>query len=603
MAAAAAGGRILCTRIPVPFPVLLLGVGMAAGVDGAGIIKVEELGSLVPFAVAVAVALIVFEGGTRLNLRGLRRTGPVVRNLVVGGLVVTPLVGMLAAALIVGLPWRTAALFGALVCVTGPSVIGPLLRAVRVNDKIRTALLGEGVIIDPFGALLTLFLLDIALAESVDPGGPARWVISRVALGVATGAAGAAVVYGVTRVVRRLEGHEVALLAVGAALGVFGISETLGNESGLTAMVVMGIALGSLPIPHREAMDQFQETIVAFLVASVYVLLAASVSLESLGDLWPAGFLAVGVLMVVGRPLLVALATWRSDLNVRERLFLAAVAPRGVVAASLASVVAVEAEGRLGGAQDQLVALVFLVILMTIGLQSAYAPLLSRVLRVTPERFVVVGFGEVGRRVATRLSEAGEPVLVVDADEGRVVEAREAGFEGVFGDIATPEVLKQIDVTQAKGLIFATENDERALLAARLAQQMAPVKVYARVMDPANIPAFEASGITVVSPAIAVADELASMVTPSPLGDIMAAAEGEYAVLRLVVANPRLQGQRLSSVGALRGALVVLVRRRGAVAIPSGNTVIQLGDVLTVVTRDDRAEDLREAIEGVPATL
>lgn len=600
VAMAAALGRIITRRLPIPLPVFLLAVGLVAGKDGLGLVEPAKLGELARLSIILAVALIVFEGGTLLQAGSLRRMAPLVRNLVIGGLTITPIVGALAAHFLLGFPWRLSALFGSLVCVTGPSVIGPLLKSVRVNDRIKTTLMGEGVIIDPLGALLTLFLLEVAVAESFDPAEPAAWVASRLLTGAIAGVAGAALVFAISTTVKRLTSREVSLLVLGGAIATFAVAESIAHEAGLTAMVVMGIGLGQVRLPHRDQIEEFQESIVTLLVAAVYVLLAASLDVSSVLDLWPNGFLVVLILIGVGRPLLVWLASLGTGVAAREAIFLGAVAPRGVVAASLASVVAIEAGGRLGGDSEQFVALVFVVILVTIGLQSAYAGPLSHVLRVFPVRTVVAGFGEVGRRVAERLREAGEDILIVESDGGLAVTGREAGYEVLLGDIADPKVLQKADVDDARALILATGNDDRSLLAAELAQaQFGCKRILARVDDPANIPAFERAGVTVVSPQAAVASELAALAGPSPLSDILTAVEGDLSVFRAVVQNPDAQ-RRIQDMPALQGALVVLVRRRATSFIPTGRTVFNLGDMVTVVAPDERSAAVRNFLENVP---
>lgn len=596
VAGAAAIGGIVSRRLPIPLPVFLLVVGIILGRDGFGVVQTDEIAFLVRVSVAVAVAVIVFEGGTALDFHTIRLLAPAVRNLVIGGLIVTPLVGMLAAHYILDFPWRVAALFGALVCVTGPSVITPLLRAVRVNDRLRTILMSEGVIIDPFGALLTLFLLQIALAESLDPGGPAVWVINRIVTGVLCGAGGAAFVYFFPRVVKRLSSREVSLLVIASAVATFAVAESIGHESGLVAMVVMGIALGSLEIPHRDAMHEFQESIVAFLVATVYVLLAASISLESVVDLGWRGILVVLILAVIGRPLLVALAFWRSGIPWREQVFVGAVGPRGVVAASLAGVVALETGGSLGGDQEAFVAMVFVVIILTIGVQSAYARPLARYLRVMPVKSIVAGGGEVGMRVAARFQSAGEPVLIIESDEAAALEAREAGFEVLIGDAGSAETLKKAGLRDARAFILATPSDDRNLLAAQLARSAFGVtNVYARVNDPANVPAFTEAGVAVVSPQEAVAQELADIAGVSPLSDVLAPVDKDLAVIRVTVTNPAAQ-RPLQSIGALRGTVIIMVRRGTTSVIPTGKTTLRLGDVVTLIGRES---DRRKAQHGL----
>ncbi|MDZ7727715.1 MAG: cation:proton antiporter [Dehalococcoidia bacterium] len=605
IAAAAAFAQVIARRLPIPVPLVLILVGILLGRDALHIVETDEISYLVRVFVALAVAMIVFEGATALSLRTLREMAPVVRNLVILGLILTPLVGMVAAAILVDFPWRVAALYGALVSVTGPSVISPLLQSVRVNPRIRSILMGEGVIIDPFGALLTFFLLQVALAESFDPTGPFQWVLERVGVGVLTGAAGAIAVYALTRFIRRMTSREVALVVIAAAVTTFAVSETLAFESGLTAMVVMGIALGTAPIPHRESLVAFQESIVAFLVSTVYVFLAAGIDLGSLVDLWPEGYIVVLVLAIIARPLLVGLSTIRSGISYRERFFLAAVAPRGVVAASLASIVAVEAGGRLGGNAEAFIGLVFITILLTIAVQSLYARTLARWLEVMPEVTIVAGYGEVGRRVAMRLREAGEDVLVVDTREEGVVHAREEGFAAILGDISTRPVLEQAGVSDARSLVLATGSDDRNLLAAQLARHAFGCPyVYADVRNPDNIAAFQGEGVLAVSPQIAVAQELSDLAGASPLSDVLAHVDEDVSVARVTVTNPAAQRQ-IQSLGSLRGAVVIMVRRGSNTVIPSGRTSLRLGDVLTVIAHHNDMARVRAglSVEGEDAAL
>ena len=595
IAAAAAVGQVVSRRLPIPLPVFLLAAGLALGGSGLDIVRTSDLTDLVRVIVSVAVALIVFEGGTLLNWRLVRVLGPVVRNMVVGGLLLTTIVGMLAAHFALGFGWRLAALFGALVCVTGPSVIIPLLRSVRVNERLRAILMGEAIIIDPLGALLTLFLLQLAVSSSFMPAGPALWVVKQVVVGVAVGAAGAAFVVIAPRVVRRMSGREISLLVTAAAVTAFAIAQSLASDAGLTAMVVMGIALGNLSLPHRESMGEFQEAIVAFLVASVYVLLAASVSVHSVLALWPEGFIVVAVLIFAGRPLLIAVSTAKSDLSWRERAFLAAVAPRGVVAASLAGVVALEAKQGLGASESEFVAMVFVVITVTIALQSAYAQPLARLLRVYPMTTVIAGAGETGRRAATKLVAAGEQVLIVEADEEAAVRAREAGFEVLIGDITSVDTLRKAGVDEARAFLLTTPDDSRNLLAAQLARStLGCERIFARVTESANVPAFEELGVAVVNPAEAVAAELASIVAEPALRDVIAQAD-DVEIARFVVTNPAAQ-RAVHTIPGLAGALVVLVRRGPSSVVPDGRTVLRPGDVVTVFGKAEALGRARAAL-------
>lgn len=596
VAGSSVAAQIIARRLPIPVPVLLLLAGVVFGSDGLGAVDTEELHDLTRVVVVLAVALIVFEGGTVLNWRLLRVVGPVVRNLVVLGLIITPVVGALAAHAFLGFGWRLSALFGALVCVTGPSVITPLLKAVRVNDRLRTTLMGEGIIIDPLGALLTLFLLQVAVAESFDAAGPTRWVVERVTIGVLAGAAGALGILGVTRVVKRLSSRELSLLVVAGAVIAFATAESLAHEAGLTAMVVMGIAAGNLNLPHRESLNEFQESIVVFLVGSVYVLLAAGIDLDELRRIFPEALFVVAALVLVGRPLLVVLSSRGSNLSWRERLFLSAVAPRGVVAASLAGVVAVEATPRLASDGGPLVALVFVVIAMTIAVQSAYAGILSRWLKVDPMTTVIAGAGAIGRHLASKLASMGRDVVLIDADEESVTRAREDGFDVVLGDVANIETLAKARLGEATAFVITTPDADRALLAARIATtEFGCTNVVARVDEPRNIPVFRDLGVTVVSPSEATAAEIATALGEPQIAGLLAAIEEEFEAIQVVVTNPAA-AVPIEAIPALKGTLAVLLRRGAVSIMPDGKTRLQIGDSVTLFGRSADLQRARSAL-------
>lgn len=585
VAGSAVAAQVIARRLPIPVPVILLTCGVVFGSDGLGAIDAAELHDLIRVIVVLAVALIVFEGGTVLNWRLLRVVGPVVRNLVVLGLIVTPIVGAVAAHYALGFGWRLSILFGALVCVTGPSVITPLLKAVRVNDRLRTTLMGEGIIIDPFGALLTLFLLQVAVAESFEATGPAAWVVERVVTGLVVGAAGAVGLWAVTRVVKRLSSREVSLLVVAGAVIAFAVAESIAHEAGLTAMVVMGIAAGNLNLPHRESLNEFQESVVVFLVGSVYVLLAAGIDLDELRGLFPEALVVVGALAFLGRPLLVVLSSWGSNLDWRERVFLSAVAPRGVVAASLAGVVALEATPRLANDGGPLVAMVFVVIATTIAVQSAYAGIISRWLKVYPMTTVIAGAGATGRHLASKLTSAGRDVVLLDSDEASVTRAREEGFDVVLGDIGSIDALRKARLADATAFVITTPDDDRALLAARLATtEFGCRNVIARVDEPVNATVFRDLGVTVVSPSEATAAEIAMALGEPQIAGLLAAVEEEFEAVQVVVTNPAA-AVPIEAIPGLKGTLAVLLRRGSLSIMPNGKTRLQLGDSLTIFGR------------------
>ncbi|MCC7110520.1 MAG: NAD-binding protein, partial [Deltaproteobacteria bacterium] len=268
-----------------------------------------------------------------------------------------------------------------------------------------------------------------------------------------------------------------------------------------------------------------QESVVVFLVGSVYVLLAAGIDLDELRGLFPEALVVVGALALLGRPLLVVLSSWGSNLNWRERVFLSAVAPRGVVAASLAGVVALEATPRLANDGGPLVAMVFVVIATTIAVQSAYAGIISQWLKVYPMTTVIAGAGATGRHLASKLTSAGRDVVLLDSDEASVTRAREEGFDVVLGDIGSIDALRKARLADATAFVITTPDDDRALLAARLATtEFGCRNVIARVDEPVNATVFRDLGVTVVSPSEATAAEIAMARGEPQIAGLLAAA-------------------------------------------------------------------------------
>ena len=366
----------LARRLHVPPILIYLIVGVLAGPSVFSLFAPADLHGIFPLALEVLVGLLVFEGAFVIDVQFLRRVGAVVRNLLTVGLMVTFLTGTLLAGLLDVLPWRTAFMFGALVSVTGPTVIGPLVRSVRLNDHVRAVLLGEGVLIDPLGAILAVVVLQFVLSGVHTE--PFLWVPSRLIGGAAFGLLGVLTVRSVLHLNRDPSPTEMTLLLLGVSMGILALSERLLPDAGLTAMATMGVVLAAADLPHRDVVRSFEDELSRILLAAVYVLAAATLDLGLLRALWPNGVLVVIGLMVIVRPLSVALCSLGSDLRLRERLYVAAIAPRGVVAVALAAFAGEALGADLLG--PQLTALVFLTVALTVAVQSSYAAPLARLL-------------------------------------------------------------------------------------------------------------------------------------------------------------------------------------------------------------------------------
>lgn len=599
IALAAAVSHVLSSRLRLPLAVFLLAAGVAFGPEGLHWVRPDSLGDLLEPALALAVAIVVFEGAFSLDARTLRLVSPAVRNLVVGGLALTVLAGTLVAHGLVGFPWRLALEFGALISVTGPTVITPILQRVRVNDHVRTTLLGEAVLVDPLGAMAAVVGVQILEAEVLSPAEPIVWVVQRLALGIFLGGAvGIASAAFFRSAVARMESDEVWLVVLGLAVTTFASSEALLAESGLVAVVSLGLILGNADIPHEREVRRYEDAVSILVIAAIFVTLAARLDVDDIRALGPEGLLAVVILVFAVRPVMVLAMTWGAGLRLRERLYVAMIGPRGVVAASFATFVAVRLEGSGVSGGEELVGLVFLTILVSVVVQSAWAAPLASALGVQPLRVIIGGAGRVGQLLARRLTEERETVVLVEADDEAVASAREAGLPVVKGDITHASDLEAAGIKTAKGFVATTLNDKDNLLACQLARSRFGVpEVVSLMSDPENAAAFQEAGIRFMNPVSATVDALDNLLRRPNLFAVLQDLTDRRVVEQTVNPGPAL-GRRIEELRLPGDTLVMLVRRGNQVIIPHGNTKLEAGDLVTLIGTGEAIEFSRRVIAG-----
>ncbi|MEO1371059.1 MAG: sodium:proton antiporter, partial [Planctomycetota bacterium] len=336
----------IARRIGLP-PILLLtaaGVLIGPGVLGeAALVDPADLGRGLEVLVALAVGLILFEGGLTLDRGVLRETPVVITRLLTVGVFVTLLVGTLALVFLADRPWREALLGASLVVVTGPTVIGPLLKRVRLNERLHGILHWEGVVIDPIGVFVALLCFEIAMSD--ESGGLTAIVDLgvRVLGGSIIGIIGGRILLWLHR--RDLVPTDLTnVFTLSVAVGVFTVAESVRSEAGVLAATVAGYTLGFQSPERLRHLRAFKEEIVFLLIGALFILLAGRLDFERFESFGLGGLLAVLAMMFVARPLSIVLCTWGSDLGWNERTFLAWVAPRGIVAASMASLFALALE-------------------------------------------------------------------------------------------------------------------------------------------------------------------------------------------------------------------------------------------------------------------
>jgi len=465
------GAQWLAWRVHLPSILLLLVVGFLAG-PITGLLHPDELfGELLLPVVSIAVAIILFEGGLSLSLRELREVGSVFLKLISLGALVTWGASAALAWLVFGLSPSLALLLGAILVVTGPTVIMPLLRHLRPRRRVGNTLKWEGIVIDPIGAILAVLVFEVILATS-DPGEAtgmaALGVLKALGGGSGIGLVGAAVLvvalqrYWVPDFMQNPVTLMVVVLAYTAA-------NHIQPESGLLAVTIMGVVLANQRAVTVKHIVEFKENLRVLLIAVLFIVLTARLSLASFADLGWNVALYLGLLIVVVRPLAVALSTLKSTLSWRERAFVAWLAPRGIVAAAVSSLFTLRLAEAGYPQADQLIALTFAVIAGTVTIYGLTAAPIARRLGVAdpnPQGVLFIGAQPWARAIAQTLWNAGYPVRLVDDNWAAIAAARQAGLPTFYAGVLQEYVLDEIELEGIGRLVALTPNDEVNALAA-----------------------------------------------------------------------------------------------------------------------------------------
>ena len=475
--------QVIGEYLKVPSIVFLLLLGILLGADGIDLLHPNELGIGLEVLVALAVAVILFEGGLNLELRELGKVSGSLRNLVTLGTLITLVAGGMAAHWLAEFPWSIAFLYASLVVVTGPTVIGPLLKQVRVDRQVSTILEGEGVLIDPVGAILAVVVLNAILNSDSAPITVASGLLLRLGIGTLVGVIGGWLLGLFLKNTDRLTEELKNLVVLAGLWGLFVLSQTLYSESGLMATVAAGIMVKASALPEERLLKRFKGQLTVLFVSVLFVLLAADLSIASVFALGWGSVIAVMVLMFVIRPISVAICTWNSGLNWRQKIFLAWVAPKGIVSASVASLFAIllTDNGITGG--EAIKALVFLTIMMTVFCQGLTAGFVARLLQITLSEAtgaVIVGGNNLGRLIAKLFLEAGESVVLIDTNEEACKKAQAENIPVVQRSGLDAEALEEIGIESMGTFIALTKNGEiNLVLAQRAMEEFKPPKVLA----------------------------------------------------------------------------------------------------------------------------
>jgi NhaP-type Na+/H+ or K+/H+ antiporter len=589
--------HILANYLHVPKIIFLLAAGILLGPEALGLVDTSVFGSGFEVLVSVSVAIIVFEGALSLDLRDMKLLHSSIFRISSIGFLITFLTASFFTYLLTDFPFERAMLFGALASATGPTVVTPLLRQIHANYRVSNLLSVESVVNDGLSVILAALIFEGILfplsgVEAV------LLLFARLVTALFLGGVSGLLLVRILNRIDFVTAQYARLMTITAVLSTFVAAELLSRESGIMTMAIMGIVVGSSQVHHKEVVREFKEDIALILLSLIFILLASMIRFENIKALGLGGVAVVLALLFIIRPFAVLVSTFRSNLSAGERLFVSLIAPRGIVPASMATYflvrfreVGVEAAGFAG--------LVFLTIIITVVFAGSLGRYIAHRVGVVPMEILIVGSGEVGRVLAERLSKRGENVVVVDSSKENCELARRLGVRVVCGDGGNADVLKKAGIERAKYVVATTDHDDTNLLVCQIAKSrfgFEGERLVARVNDPKNLETFRDLGIRSISPVVAAAVMLDSMVGHPALFS-MCEVSGEGEIVELTAKNPHVVGRFIKNIPLPKDAMIVMIQRGDEKQIAHPDSVIMKGDVLTVVGKTEAVRELAEMIE------
>ena len=475
------GGQWLANRLRIPGVLLLLTSGILVGPVFNVIQPEEDFGEVLFPVVSLAVGLLLYEGGLGLKIERLTAGRSVVLRLVTLGALVTWLIGWGATALLFdGVSTSSAALIGAILVVSGPTVVIPLLHLARPREPTGAILRWEGIVIDPVGATLAIVVLDATLNDS-NAGAAA------LQIGITLGAGAIAGLVVAALALMALHKHWVpdhllnpAMIA--AAIIAFAAANVIAPEAGLMATTMLGLVLANQHLVPSHQLTAFSEDVGHLILGTLFILLGALVNLDDLFDVLPRALILIAILVFVARPLAVWLSTIGGGLQRNDRMFLAWMAPRGIVAASVATVFAQTLVDEGAGEVPELVPIVFATVIVTValyGLTATYVARKTRVAKTEPNGVALVSNNHFAVELADTLASQEIPVLVVSSS----TEVQRSAFShGLFAydrPLDSHDLDLTLDGVGIKQAILLTDDENFASLAAHhLAEHLGRANLY-----------------------------------------------------------------------------------------------------------------------------
>ena len=465
-------------KIPAILPLILIGllVGPIAAeyLSEDGTKWIEPIwngekglfpGDSLYYFVSLAISIILFEGGLTLKRSEIKNVGPVITKLITLGSAVTFFGAGVVAHFIFNLSWQMSFLFSGLIIVTGPTVITPILRNIPLKKDVSTVLKWEGILIDPIGALVAVLVFEFISVEG-DSGftKTALMEFGKIILfGTSFGFTFAhALAFAINK--KFIPHYLLNVVSLSAVLLVFVESELFAHESGLLAVVVMGMVLGNGKLQNLKELLYFKESLSVLLISILFILLAANINIEDLMLLytWKTAVLFVIVVFII-RPLAVFVSTGGSKLKLNEKLFISWVGPRGIVAAGIASLFGSKLLKNGVEGAEYITPLVFMIVLGTVLLNATTARLFAKlvgVFLIKSDGILIVGASKVSRLLGHYLESNGRHVVLIDSNQGNIDKAKELGLEAMSANIYSETLTDNIELNDVGYLMALTGNSD-----------------------------------------------------------------------------------------------------------------------------------------------
>lgn len=471
------GAQWVAWRTGRPAIALMLIAGIIAGPLLGIIVPDRDLGPLQEPIIKLAVAVILFEGGLSLNFRDLRHAGNPVLRLVVIGVPIGWVLGTLAAHYGAGLSWSLSWLFGGVMVVTGPTVIGPMLRTLRVPPRVADTLKWEGIVNDPIGALLAVAIYGYITFDG--PGGNMGAVVGDIIAATAVAALlGVALGFAITWLFPRgyVPEYLKAPVLLITVIGGFVLADLVMHETGLVTVTLMGVVMANRPVHSSRALRRFKEDLSVLLISAVFIILSATLDWETLSAFQARFVIFLLLLLFVVRPLTVLASLWMSSMPWKERLFVAWIAPRGIVAVAITGLFAIRLTDYGVPDAGALVPLSFAVVVATIFAHGFSAAWFAKWLGIglgKGESVLIVGANDWTTAFGVYLKKIGYHVTIADSSTFALRAPRRRELEVWRGDILEEVTEDRLDLSEYQQLLAATDNDAyNALVCADLGPEM-----------------------------------------------------------------------------------------------------------------------------------